>query len=109
MPKFAVIYSFKVKPGREKDFLNGWKGLTDLIYANEGSFGSRLHLNEDGDYIAYALWPDKETWDNSGDKLPEEADVFSKLMKESCSEISTVYKMEIVADWLSVNRHTDGI
>lgn len=27
-----------------------------------GGLGSRLHKTAEGDYIAYAEWPDEETW-----------------------------------------------
>ena len=97
---FTVIYSFKIKPGLVKNFIKAWRNLTNLIFEYEGSLGSRLHKQDDLNYIAYAQWPNKKTWINSGKKLPELSEDFSKMMKESCEKIETLYKLEVVEDLL---------
>ncbi len=95
---FAVIYTFTVKENRNKDFIKGWKGLTQLIYEYEGSLGSRLHMKSKNEYVAYAQWPDKSTWENAGGHLPEMANSSSRLMKESCEKIETLYELEVLED-----------
>lgn len=100
---FAVIYTFKVKPEKDLKFIQGWKGLTELIYKHEGSRGSRLHKIEDSHYLAYAYWPDKKTWENSGEKLPKEADQHRDLMRESCESIETKFELDVVEDLLQPN------
>ena len=96
---FAVIYTFKVKPGEESELIEGWKGLTKLIYQYEGSLGSKLHRNQDGDFVAYAQWPTKEVWENAGSNLPkEESDKFRAQMKNSSFKIETKYELEMVED-----------
>lgn len=95
---FSVLYSFKVKEGREEDFIQSWKSLTELIYRYEGSFGSKLHKDQNGNFIAYAMWPDRETWKGSGDKLPNEANEFRELMRNNCLKIETEYKLDEVED-----------
>lgn len=97
---FAVIYKFKVRQGQDKKFKESWKALTQLIYKHEGSLGSRLHKSEGQLYIAYAQWPDKETWEKSGSKLPKSADAVRMAMRESCEEIKTEYQLEIADDLL---------
>lgn len=97
---FAVIYSFEVKPGLDEQFRESWRGLTELIYQYEGSLGSRLHHAGGPLYIAYAQWPDRATWENSGEHLPDAADAFRKRMKASCSEIRTLYPLEMTDDLL---------
>ena len=97
---FVVIYSFKIKKGRDQDFISSWQGLTKLIYKHEGSLGSRLHKKSELEYIAYAQWPDKNTWKNSGDSLPKEADQFRQLMRASCESIDTLYELDSVKDLL---------
>lgn len=62
---FAEIYKFDVKENRESEFIGVRKQLTQLIYDYEGSLGSRLHKLKDTSYIAYAQWPDRQTWKNS--------------------------------------------
>jgi len=60
---FVALYRWKVKEGHERDFLEGWHRITEGIYQRSGSLGSRLHQAEDGLWVAYAQWPDRETYD----------------------------------------------
>ncbi len=105
--KFAVIYSFKIIDGKEKDFINAWTALTQLIYKFEGSYGSRLHKTEKQLFIAYAQWPDKETWEQSGAKLPAKANELRKQMRESCSLIKTEFAMQVVQDLLTDKKYKE--
>lgn len=97
---FAAIYSFKVHPGKDAQFIKAWEELTRLIYQFENSLGSRLHKKSEGLYIAYAQWPDKDTWSNSGAKLPESANEFRIKMKAACSAIETEHELEMLSDLL---------
>lgn len=74
--------------------------MTLLIRKYEGGLGSRLHKQTDIRYIAYAQWPDRETWEKSGSKLPESADEIRKMMRESCEKIETIYELTVVDDLL---------
>ena len=97
---FCVVYSFHVKKGLETSFENAWKELTENIFAHANSNGSRLHQSKGNEYIAYASWPDKKTWKNTASKLPESSQVISKKMKDSCTDIQTVYELDMVHDLL---------
>jgi hypothetical protein len=59
---FAVIYRWKLVPGREALFEEGWRAGTEAIAKEFGGWGSRLHRGEDGIAVAYAQWPDRATW-----------------------------------------------
>ena len=97
---YAIIYTFKVKEGMEETFIQSWKTMTQLIYEYENSFGSRLHQSEENVFIAYALWPDKQTFENAGGNLPDEAKEVRNKMRESCIDIQTQFKMPVVQDML---------
>jgi len=58
---FAVIYRWRIKPGREDDFATAWEHMTRRIAAECGSGGSALFRAEDGTFVAIARWPDRET------------------------------------------------
>jgi len=98
--QFAVIYHFEVHKGREQEFEQAWKQVTELIYIHEGSFGSRLHRAEGQLYVAYALWPDKVTWENSGANLPPTSAPLRQTMRDCCASISTVHTLDVVEDLL---------
>lgn len=97
---FALIYQFEVKENKEPEFINAWEKLTQLIYEYEGSLGSRLHKQIDNVYIAYAQWPDKETWKNAGNNLPDSADEVRAKMREACTKIDTLHELECKIDLL---------
>lgn len=97
---FAIIYNFEAKEGKEEEFEKAWREMTELIYAAAGSLGSRLHIEGHRRYIAYAQWPDRETWEKSGASLPESADPIRKKMGESCHKIEILHQLEMVDDFL---------
>ncbi len=104
--RFTVIYSFKVIEGRAYDFINSWAALTRLIYEFEGSYGSRLHKVNDNLFIAYAQWPDKETYDKSGNNLPEPANMHRQHIREYCTEIKPEFESDaIIHDLLKEEQH----
>lgn len=98
---YVVLYSFKLNPNQEENFINGWKGLTALIYQYEGSLGSRLHKKEPLEYMAYAQWPSKDKFENSGGNLPEKANEYRDLMRSSCSKIEIINKAKVIEDLLA--------
>ena len=97
---FIVIYSFQVKDGFEEPFENAWRELTFLFRDYAGGLGSRLHLESGQNYIAYAQWPDKETWEASNSKLPDETSKIRKAMRDAIEKIKILYELNVVDDLL---------
>ena len=95
---FSVIYTFDVKPGSENDFVEAWSALTELFKEHAGSGGSRLHKAAAGNYVAYAQWPDRQTWEQAPEKLPVEAGPIRENMRESCLNIGTQFELDTIAD-----------
>lgn len=52
----AVIYRWRILPGREAEFAAAWRIVTDAIVAACGSHGSCLHQDSEGIFVAYARW-----------------------------------------------------
>ena len=100
---FAVLYRFEIVPGKKKEFMNTWKDLTNLIYEYEGSLGSRLHEEKKNSFIAYAQWPDKDTWKNSGENLPSGAWDIRKKMRNCCRKIEILFELPVVDDLFKTN------
>ena len=100
---FTVIYSFKILPGMDSEFISSWSEVTENIYRNEGSLGSRLHKEKDGHYLAYAQWPDKAQWENSGAADSPEAIKAREVMRSSCAEIKVLHTMDVIQDLLKDN------
>ena len=101
---FVAIYSFEVKLGCEETFLAAWAELTELIYQYRGSLGSRMHRQANGLFVAYAQWPSRVSWEDTGPSehaiLPGEGDGPRAAMRASCEKIETLYELEVVDDHL---------
>ena len=83
--KFAVIYRWRIHPGMEDRFVAAWETLTRGIRDGRGGLGSRLHRAEDGTWVAYAQWPDRETWKNMQELDSVDA-AASAVFKEAVAE-----------------------
>jgi hypothetical protein len=71
---FAVIYQGYIKAGRELEYQEAWNKVARYFIEQRGAIGSCLHRTNDGLWIAYSRWPDKQTRDASwpGENAPSE-------------------------------------
>jgi len=98
---FVGLYSWKVKEGMEKKFVEDWKYLTDIIYRCHGSLGARLHKGHDGIYYAYAAWPSREASDEFWQNYLLNEEVKQKKLWQGCVEkIFPDLTMECISDLL---------
>ena len=97
---YIVIYSFEIKKGQNENFIQSWKKLTNLIKQYAGGLGSRLHKKNDYTYVAYAQWPDKNTFDKAAENLPEIAIKISDKMKAAGIKVTVMEKLEVIEDLL---------
>ena len=56
MSMTIFLYRWKIKPGKQKQFEDNWSLVTMAIREQCGSYGSRLHLAANGEYLGYAQW-----------------------------------------------------
>ena len=96
---FIALYRWRVKGGREDRFREGWRRLTEGIYRRRGSYGSRLHRAEDGTWVAYAQWPDRESWAASCGAAAADAEA-SEMMRDSIEVSHPPVLMEVADDLL---------
>ncbi|MFI8101015.1 hypothetical protein [Streptomyces sp. NPDC086023] len=94
---FAVIYRWRLVPGKEQQFTDGWHRVTEAIRARCGSYGSRLHTAHDGTWVAYARWPDAGTREACGTPDPEGL----AMMRDAVAEGFPETRLEIVDDLLA--------
>jgi hypothetical protein len=84
--RFCVLYRFRIIPGMEQSFTEGWSRMTRAIREKRGGLGSRLHVSEDGWWVAYAQWPDRAVWVASRED-PESPDAEAEsLMARAVSD-----------------------
>lgn len=104
---FAVIYRWKVIPGREACFEEGWRAGTEAIANELGGWGSRLHRGDDGVVVAYAQWPDRATWDKASQSRMQHSDEAARAKYRASFEpdsFEIVFAGEVAADLLQLRR-----
>jgi heme-degrading monooxygenase HmoA len=104
---FVVIYRWKLIPGREAEFEEGWKAGTAAIAREFGGWGSRLHRGEDGVVVAYAQWPDRATWTKAMQTRMHHSNDEAREKYRSAFEpesFETLFAGEASADLLDLRR-----
>lgn len=93
---FTVIQRIEVKPDQRQHFVLCWRTVAEAIEQQCGSVGSRLHVTDDGTYIAYVQWPDRET--SEACELPSQYAQVDESMRAVCASMETIYELEVVTD-----------
>lgn len=75
----AILYRFYLLPDQEETYQEQWLKVASYFKQYRGALGSCLHQAEDGLWVAYSRWPDRETWKAS---WPREEDPSTHLPKE---------------------------
>lgn len=103
-PGFCVIYRWRFEPGSENRGTAAWDRLTRAIARECGGLGSRLHRTAEGWFVAYAQWPDEETWKQSQSGPspdPQASDEMASAIVERLPPI----RLQVAVDLLDPNRH----
>lgn len=95
---FAVIYRWRVRPGADDRFVDGWSRVTRAIHAQCGSYGSRLHRAADGTWVAYAVWPDAQTRERCTPSEPEGGRLMREAIEESFPETPLTVTVDLIAE-----------
>ena len=102
-----VIYRWKLTEGREEVFRQGWYEMTESIYRTRGSMGSRLHRAEDGTWVAYAQWPDEETW-RKAREAGTANEAAARKMREGSAALLSEEHLYVTDDLLHVELYNEG-
>ena len=97
---FAVIYRFEVKPGSEDAFVEAWAAATLAIKAYHHHRGSRLHQNENKEWIAYTVWDSEEKWLKRTEGPPPLQEALAR-MGQYVDKVEVLHQLELRADLLS--------
>jgi len=72
--------------------------MIQLIKQNSGGLGSRLHKDQNGNYVAYAKWRNSNDWENAKALRSHEAEAVNLHMNETCNSIKTLFQLKEVHD-----------
>jgi heme-degrading monooxygenase HmoA len=59
---FVALYRWRIRPGREDDFRDAWRRMTELVRERCKSGGSALFRDGDGTFVAIARWESPDAW-----------------------------------------------
>lgn len=94
---YAMLYRWRIKPGREKAFAAAWAGVTERLL-DAGSLGSRLHRGNDGCWYGYAQWPSPEV--RAAAFAKDLSPAASAAMQAAIAETLPAVELTPVADYL---------
>ncbi|AIF46941.1 antibiotic biosynthesis monooxygenase family protein [Dyella japonica] len=102
---FAVIYRWRLHPGKEAQFIEAWTRISELYLHRHGSLGSRLHRGPEGIWYSYAQWPDRAAREAafSAGTLDRET---GELMRSAIAETLPEIVLEPVVDLMVPTRQT---
>ncbi len=98
-PGFTVLYRWRLHAGAEPAFIEAWSRVTELLRAERGALGSRLHRGPDRLWYGYAQWPSAQAREEAfaGPPVDREA---SRRMREAIAETLPELVLESVSDFL---------
>ncbi len=96
---FVAIYRWRVHLEMREQFQRAWFAVTQSIKAARGGLGSRLHQADDGTFIDYAQWPNREMWPVMS-KLASVNPEASEQMREAIEEILPSLYLDPISDLL---------
>ena len=96
---FAVIYRWRIHAEKEKDFVAAWTRISELLYSQRGSLGSRLHRGPEGIWYSYAQWSSAEARALAFEAPPVDPEA-SALLKACIAESFPEVVLEPVSDLL---------
>ena len=97
--RFAVIYRVRLRPGMEAQYVTAWSRVTELLRAERGGMGSRLHRGPEGVWYAYAQWPSAEARTRAFALGPVDVEA-ERQMQEAISERLPEIVLEPVVNYL---------
>jgi heme-degrading monooxygenase HmoA len=95
---FLVLYRWRLKPEKEKQFVEAWSEVTGFIRTEYDSLGSRLHRGSDGLFYGYAQWKSAEQRKRAFASMP--ALEGRRKMQEAIEESLPEIILENVSDYL---------
>lgn len=93
---YALIYRWRLHSGMEDQFRTGWASMTHSIRQQCGSYGSRLHECDDGTWVAYALWPSRETSEACNPANQGAAELMAAAVEERFETLRLTVKEDLI-------------
>ena len=106
-PAFCAIYRWRLHPGSEETFVRAWSRITQLLLAERGSLGSRLHRGPDDIWYSYTQWPSAAAKAEGLARPSVDPEAWQQL-RESIAESLPELVLEPVLDFLAPLRHGGG-
>ena len=104
---FCAIYRWRLHPGSEDTFVQAWSRITQLLLAERGSLGSRLHRGPDNIWYSYTQWPSAAAKAEGLARTSVDPEAWQQL-RESIAESLPELIREPISDFLAPLPHDDA-
>jgi heme-degrading monooxygenase HmoA len=91
---YLTLYQWKVKPGKESQFIQAWARLTEHLQLKTPSLSGSLHKTIQGSYVALIEWPSQKDWEHQSSVSIDLS--LQKEMMETVEDIEALFAMERV-------------
>lgn len=98
-PGFVVLYRWRLHPGSEDAFVQAWSRISDLLRAERGSLGSRLHQGADGLWYSYAQWSSAKAREDAFALGPVDPGAAMEMERATAERLPEIV-LSTVADFL---------
>ena len=95
---YIVLYRWRIRAGKEEQFVTAWAEVTAYYRRHFDSLGSRLHRGGDGLFYAYAQWQSAADRQAAFAGLPD-LEIRTR-MKEAVEETFPEVELEMLSDYL---------
>lgn len=99
-PVFCALYRWRLHAGSEPTFVEAWSRITQLLRAERGSLGSRLHRGPDDIWYSYTQWPSAEAKAEGLARTSVDPEAWQR-MRACIAESLPELLLEPVADFLA--------
>jgi hypothetical protein len=82
-----------------QQFREAWHALTEDIFSSCNSLGSRLHESDDGTWVAYAQWRDREAWEKCPQLMSNQTG-HARLAECLDGETQVLFRLTVLDDLL---------
>ena len=106
-PGFAVLYRWRLIPGKESQFIEAWSRISETLLTRNGSLGSRLHRGSDGIWYSYAQWPSSKTRTEAFARPNIDLEA-RNLMRDAIAEELPEIILESISDYMVLPTNTDA-
>ena len=91
---FVTAYQWKIKAGKEAQFVEAWTRLTQSIQGSVPKLSAKLHRTIEGGLVGIVEWPSQEIWQSQTSKTIDLS--LQKALMDTVENVESLFAMETI-------------